>query len=83
MYCRFVVALNFWSWSIRKSPGASSSRMPPTPGGEKIALVWAMTTNALKPLCSTRLMRPVKPLMREWSQATGNAIGVSNRTPKS
>ena len=31
------------------------------PGGEKIALVCAMTTNALNPWCSTRLIRPVKP----------------------
>ena len=29
--------------------------MPPTPGGEKIAFVCAITTNALKPPCSTRL----------------------------
>ena len=41
--------------------------MPPTPGGEKIALVCAITTNALKPRCSTRLTRPVKPSILEWS----------------
>ena len=57
--------------------------MPPVPGGEKIALVCPMTVKALKPPCSTRLMRPVKPSSFEWSQATGNAIGVSNSTPKS
>ena len=57
--------------------------MPPVPGGEKIALVCAITTKALKPPCSTRLTRPVKPSILEWSHDTGNTIGVSNSTPKS
>ena len=57
--------------------------MPPVPGGEKIALVWPITVNALKPRCSTRLMRPVKPSIFEWSHDTGKKIGVSNSTPKS
>ena len=45
--------------------------MPPLPGGEKIALVCAITTNALKPSCSTRLTRPVKPSIFEWSHEIG------------
>ena len=45
--------------------------MPPLPGGEKIAFVCAMTTNALKPPCSTRLTLPVKPSIFEWSQEIG------------
>ena len=45
--------------------------MPPTPGGEKIALVCAITTKALKPRCSTRLTRPVNPSIFEWSHETG------------
>ena len=41
------------------------TRMPPLPGGEKMALVWAITTKALKPPCWTRLTRPVKPSIFE------------------
>ena len=48
-----------------------------------MALVCAITTKALKPPCCTRLTRPVKPSIREWSHATGNTIGVSNSTLKS
>ena len=61
-------------------PPGGSRRFP---GGEKIALVCAITTNALNPSCSTRLTRPVKPSIFEWSQEIGNTIGVSNSTPKS
>ena len=32
VYWKFAVELNFWSWSMRKSPSASSRRMPPTAG---------------------------------------------------
>jgi len=51
--------------------------------GEKMAVVCAMTTNALTPLCSRMLIRPVNPSSLEWSHEIGNTMGVSNSTPKS
>ena len=68
---------------MRKSPAGCFEQDAAGAGRREDRVGVRHHVNALKPPCSTRLMRPVKPSIFEWSHETGKTIGVSNSTPKS
>src|ERR1019366_7209962 len=85
-YCKWVVWLNFSSWSMRNgSPPAVATVAPAPPiwGWKKRAATLEKTISAEKPWMSGTLTRPAYPGILELCHSMGNVIGVLPSTLKS
>ena len=84
-YCRWVVWLNFSSWSMRKTPPGADG-VAPAPaicGVKNRAATLEKTMNAVKPWKFARLTRPATPGIFDLSHSIGKVMGVLPRMLKS
>ena len=89
-YCKWVVWLNFSSWSIRNGvislpvvvPGGTAPA-PPSCGLKNRAATLEKTKRAENPWMFGTLMRPATPGILELCHSIGKVSGVLPNTPKS
>src|ERR1019366_4761622 len=80
-YCRFVVWLNFSSWSMRNgAPELFVAPRPPICAGKNRAETDDITLNALNPWRLGTEVRMAKPVIFELCHSIGKVMGVAPRT---